>query len=86
MTSDSLVVCGACRGSGDRHLTTCPGRVIDASAWTYIRMANFAERGVLPDAGALRDQTCRDVAAMELVWHEQAKHRDAQLEKARKRR
>jgi hypothetical protein len=65
--------CAACFMTGQQTVTQCPMSLLDSESQGVMRMARYAERGVLPRTGALLEQREWDAFAIEFVWAEQAR-------------
>lgn len=73
--------CAECSGEGLFHLVGCPAEFVTADVWEAIRLTRFAERGHLPVAGGVLDQTAVWSDAMRFIQSE-----DREIDAARRKR
>jgi hypothetical protein len=67
---DAGVACRRCGGRGVFVASGCPSHYVDPTSREAIRLASFAERGILPRSGGLDVQRQRDARLIELAWGE----------------
>jgi hypothetical protein len=65
--------CPTCRGWGRYRLLGCPIEQVLPESWEVIRLARFAEKGLLPRQGGVLDQSAWLMRAFEVVWGETEK-------------
>ena len=68
--------CEHCGDSGIARLTACPQTIVPAEIWECRRLAEFAEKGLLPLAGGVLDQTDAFLAGCRVVWRERDRIRN----------
>lgn len=62
--------CDHCNGSGRFDVEGCPKRYLTTADVNAIRLAEFAEKGMLPATGTIADQEYHFVELCEAWWYE----------------
>jgi hypothetical protein len=80
----ALLKCPACNGAGCGHcddgqirVDRCPHAVVTRDVWAAFQAAQMAEKGVLPVAGGMLDQTQSFADAVALIWQDDSTWRAA---------
>lgn len=69
--------CDECEGYGEAFAHRCPTSQVDRATRTFLDAYSWLERGVLPVAGALGDQSASFVEAVKLMDSERGLIRQA---------
>lgn len=73
--------CDGCNGNGYTLIDRCPHRIVTRDVWQALRFARRADKGALPVAGGLLNQTQSFLEAWELIDADRAVWRAHQLNK-----
>lgn len=62
--------CEKCHGTGWVAIEGCPRRQVDSQTRVALRLASWADKGVMPEPGALMDQDIHTLAMIEFIASE----------------